>query len=138
MPGDIARSCCRKGAPSAGGSRPEGDRWRCPTCGTEWVHETDESEGSAWFRAAVRHKTASRRLLRTLREWLASWERELAFEVKVGAPLFLRDRRRAEIQGLRTALRIAERWAKKNDPTLEEAKRGAPLGGPMQRLRLRR
>lgn len=45
----VPQDCCRRLAPSAGGYRQDGERWTCPDCGTEFVHDNDEAEGPAWW-----------------------------------------------------------------------------------------
>ena len=43
--------CCRSNlsifAPSDGWAK-DGETWKCPTCGEEYVHVCDESEGCSW------------------------------------------------------------------------------------------
>ena len=40
--------CCARQVPAAGGSRPQGERWECPTCNRIWIHVVDEAEGACW------------------------------------------------------------------------------------------
>lgn len=41
-------ACCEAHVPGLSFTRPEGERWTCPTCGAVWEYWIEEAEGSGW------------------------------------------------------------------------------------------